>query len=45
MTRDEYEERLRALDAQLQADIALIRAGHEARVRSLRLYVHGIGAW
>lgn len=35
MTRDEYEERLRALEAQLQADIALIRAGHEARVRSL----------
>lgn len=35
MTRDEYEERLRALEAQLQADIALVRAGHEARVRSL----------
>ncbi|MEA2559706.1 MAG: hypothetical protein QOH06_1210 [Acidobacteriota bacterium] len=35
MTRDEYDERLRALDAQLQTDIALIHAGHEARVRSL----------
>jgi len=35
MTRDEYEERLRALEAQVQADIALVQAGHEARVRSL----------
>ncbi len=35
MTREEYEERLRALDAQLQADIAMVQAGHEARVRSL----------
>jgi phage terminase small subunit len=35
MTRDEYEERLRALEAQLQTDIALVHAGHEARVRSL----------
>lgn len=35
MTREDYEERLRALDAQLQADVALIHAGHEARVRSL----------
>lgn len=35
MTRDEYEERLRALEAQLQMDIALVHAGHEARVRSL----------
>jgi hypothetical protein len=35
MTRDEYEERLRALEVQLQTEIALIHAGHEARVRSL----------
>lgn len=35
MTREEYEKRLRALEAQLEADIAMVRAGHEARVRSL----------
>jgi hypothetical protein len=35
MTREDYEERLRALGAQLEADIAMVRAGHEARVRSL----------
>ncbi|HET9228418.1 MAG TPA: hypothetical protein VFR31_17210 [Thermoanaerobaculia bacterium] len=35
MTRKEYEERLRALEAQHQADIALMNAAHEARVRSL----------
>lgn len=35
MTRDEYEERLRALETQLQTEIALIHAGHEARVRAL----------
>ena len=35
MTQQEYEERLRALEAQLQADIAMVHAGHEARVRSL----------
>lgn len=35
MTREEYEERRRALDAQLQTDVALVHAGHEARVRSL----------
>jgi hypothetical protein len=35
MTRDEHDERLRALEAQLQTEIALIHAGHEARVRSL----------
>lgn len=35
MTQEEYEERLRALEAQLQTDIAMVRAGHEARVRSL----------
>lgn len=36
MTRTEFEERLRALEAQHQADIALMNAAHEARVRSLR---------
>lgn len=35
MTRGEYEERRRALEAQRQADIALINAAHETRVRSL----------
>ncbi|MFL6198673.1 MAG: hypothetical protein ACJ76J_05835 [Thermoanaerobaculia bacterium] len=35
MTREEYEARLRALDAQLEQDIAMVRAGHEARVRSV----------
>lgn len=35
MTREEFEERLRALEAQHQADIALMNAGHEARIRSL----------
>lgn len=35
MTREEFEERLRALEAQHQADVALMNAGHEARIRSL----------
>lgn len=35
MTREEFEERLRALEAQHQADIALVHAGHEARLRAL----------
>lgn len=35
MTREEFEERLRVLEAQHQADIALMNAGHEARIRSL----------
>ena len=35
MTREEFEERLRALEAQHQADIALVHAGHEARIRAL----------
>lgn len=35
MTRKEYEERRRALEAQLQADVALIQAAHETRIRSL----------
>jgi hypothetical protein len=35
MTQKEYEERRRALEQELQADLALIHAAHEARVRSL----------
>lgn len=35
MTREEFEERLRALEAQHQADIAFVNAAHEVRIRSL----------
>lgn len=35
MTQEEYEARRRALEQQLQADVALIQAAHAARVRSL----------
>lgn len=35
MTRSEYEARRRALEEQLRADIALIQAAHETRLRSL----------
>jgi len=35
MTRGEYEEHRRALEAQREADIAMINAAHEIRVRSL----------
>jgi hypothetical protein len=35
MTRKEYEERLRGLEAQLHSEVAMVRAGHEARVRAL----------
>lgn len=35
MTRGEYEERRRALEEQHRADIALMNAAHEARLRSL----------
>ena len=35
MTQEEYEERRRALEQELQRDLALIHAAHEARVRSL----------
>ncbi len=45
MTQDEYEERRRALEQELQSDLALIHAAHEARVRSLdrlrRLAIEG----
>lgn len=35
MTREQYEERRRAIEGQLRADIALVHAAHEVRVRSL----------
>lgn len=35
MTREQYKERRRALEGQLQADLALVHAAHEVRVRSL----------
>jgi hypothetical protein len=35
MTEEEYEERRRGLEQELQSDLALIHAAHEARVRSL----------
>lgn len=35
MTEEEYAERRRALEQELQRDLALIHAAHEARVRSL----------
>jgi hypothetical protein len=35
MTGKEHEERRRALEEQLGADIALLNAAHEARIRAL----------
>ncbi|MEA2560638.1 MAG: hypothetical protein QOH06_2142 [Acidobacteriota bacterium] len=35
MTREEYEKRRRALEEQFRADIALMNAAHETRIRSL----------
>jgi hypothetical protein len=35
MTRSEYEQRRRALEAQLAADVELVRAAHETRLRAL----------
>jgi hypothetical protein len=35
MTQEEYEERLRALEEQHRADVALLNAAHETRLRSL----------
>lgn len=35
MNTEEYERRKRLLDEQLRADLELIRAGHEARLRAL----------
>lgn len=35
MTREEYEERVRALEEQHRADVAVLNAAHETRLRSL----------
>jgi CRP-like cAMP-binding protein len=35
MTRDDYDERRRLLEERLRADIAMIHAAHEVRVRAL----------
>lgn len=35
MTQEDYDERRRALEEQLRADIALLQAAHEVRVRAL----------
>jgi hypothetical protein len=35
MNTEEYERRKRLLDEQLRADLELVRAGHEARLRAL----------
>lgn len=37
MTREEYEERRRRLDAELRAGIELLEQGHRAQVRALDL--------
>lgn len=34
MDTQEYERRRRALEEQLQADLALVRAGHQAKLRA-----------
>jgi hypothetical protein len=43
MNREEYEERRRALEEQHRADIALLNAAHELRLRSLeRIWGEGV---
>lgn len=42
MTREQYKERRRALEEQLKADIALVHAAHEVRVRSLERLWQGV---
>lgn len=37
MTREEYEERRRRLDAELRAGIEMLEQGHQAQVRALDL--------
>jgi hypothetical protein len=37
MRSDEYERRRRALEEQYQADLELIRAGHQAKLRALEM--------
>ncbi len=44
MTREDYEERRSALEEQHRADVALLTAAHELRLRSLeRLWREGAG--
>jgi len=44
MTAGEYERRRRAIEEQCQADIELIRAGSQAKLRALeRIWLHSAG--
>ncbi|MEA2559185.1 MAG: hypothetical protein QOH06_689 [Acidobacteriota bacterium] len=45
MTREEYEKRLRALEEQHRADIALLNAAHETRLRSLARLWQDAAEW
>ena len=42
MTREDYEERRRALEEQHRADVALLNATQELRLRSLERLWRGI---
>src|SRR5687767_1744456 len=44
MTREEYEERKRALEAQHLADVALMNVAHQARMRTLEDLWRSTGA-
>lgn len=44
MTREEYEERKRALEAQHLADVALMNVAHQARMRTLEDLWRNTGA-
>jgi hypothetical protein len=44
LTRQEYEERKRALEAQHAADVALMNAAHQARLRTLEDLWQNTGA-
>jgi len=44
MTREEFEERKRALEAQHLADIALMNVAHQARMRTLESLWENVGA-
>jgi len=44
MTREEYEERKRALEAQHLADVALMNVAHQARMRTLEDLWQSTGA-
>lgn len=43
MTRSEYEQRRRALEQQFQADLEMLRAAHQVRLRSLDQLWHTLG--